>query len=103
MGTDQQAHGREEQVAGRRPACGQDEQASEMRDRRSNACWWMVNGPPWKLTLSAGTCRQLQGKPATGKEIRVPYSVIYELEGEQHHRAAHLHVRLEGIIRQLED
>ena len=42
------------------------------------------------------------GKPvATGKEIRVPYSVVYDLEGDQI-AALRIYMSLDEIIRQLE-
>ena len=41
------------------------------------------------------------GKPATGKDIRVPYSVVYDLQGEQI-TALRIYLAMDEIVRQLE-
>jgi predicted ester cyclase len=41
------------------------------------------------------------GKPATGKEVRVPYSVIYDLEGEQI-TALRIYMPIDTLLGQLQ-
>jgi predicted ester cyclase len=45
---------------------------------------------------------EFAGPPASGKKIRVPYSVVYDLEGKQI-AALRIYGLAEGIIRQLEN
>jgi predicted ester cyclase len=45
---------------------------------------------------------EFAGKPATGKEIRVPYSVVYDLEGEQI-TALRIYMSIDAILRQLDE
>jgi predicted ester cyclase len=45
---------------------------------------------------------EFAGKPATGKEVRVPYSVIYDLEGEQI-TALRIYMPVDTLIGQLQD
>ena len=44
---------------------------------------------------------EFAGKPATGKDIRVPYSVVYDLQGEQI-TALRIYLAMNEILRQLE-
>lgn len=41
------------------------------------------------------------GKPATGKDIRVPYRVVYDLQGDQI-TALRVYLAMDEILRQLE-
>jgi len=62
----------------------------------------MVNEPRWKADFVGRHVAEFAGKRATGKEIRVPYSVVYELEGEQI-TALRIYMSMDAIMRQLED
>jgi predicted ester cyclase len=44
---------------------------------------------------------EFAGKPATGKDIRVPYSVVYDLQGDQI-TALRIYLAMDEIVRQLE-
>ena len=98
MGTDQEAHGRE-QVAGLIRYL--HEQAF---DAHPQLKCLLVDGE--KSAIEADFVGKhvadFAGKPATGKEIRVPYSVVYDLEGEQI-SALRIYLSLDAIIRQLEN
>jgi predicted ester cyclase len=98
MGTDQEAHGRDNVVGMIRYL---HEQAF---DAHPQLKCLLVDGE--KSALEADFVgkhiAEFAGKPATGKEIRVPYSVIYELEGQQI-SALRIYMSLDAIIRQLED
>jgi predicted ester cyclase len=98
MGTDQEAHGRDQVVGMIRYL---HEQAF---DAHPEIKCLLVDGE--KAALEAdfvGThVAEFGGKPATGKEIRVPYSVVYDLEGEQI-SALRIYLSLDAIIRQLEN
>jgi predicted ester cyclase len=98
MGTDQEAHGRDHVVALIRYL---HEQAF---DAHPQLKCLLVDGERSALEADfVGThVAEFAGKPATGKEIRVPYSVVYELEGE-HIKALRIYLSLDAIIRQLED
>ena len=97
MGTDQEAHGRDQVVGLIRYL---HEQAF---DAHPQIKCLLVDGE--KSAIEADFVgkhiAEFAGKPATGKEIRVPYSVVYDLEGEQI-AALRIYGLLDGIIRQLE-
>ena len=98
MGTDQEAHGRD-RVAGLIRYL--HEQAF---DAQPQLKCLLVDGE--KSAIEADFVgkhiAEFAGKPATGKEIRVPYSVVYDLEGEQI-AALRIYMSMDAIIRQLED
>jgi predicted ester cyclase len=98
MGTDQEAHGRD-QVAG--VIRYLHEQAF---DAHPQLKCLLVDGE--KSAIEADFVGkhvgEFAGKPATGKEIRVPYSVVYDLEGERI-AALRIYMSLDDIVRQLED
>ena len=98
IGTDQEAHGRDQVVGLIRYL---HEQAF---DAHPQLKCLLVDGE--KSALEADFVgkhiAEFAGKPATGKEIRVPYSVVYDLEGEQI-AALRIYMSLDAIIRQLED
>jgi predicted ester cyclase len=98
MGTDQEAHGRD-QVAGLIRYL--HEQAF---DAHPQLKCLLVDGE--KSAIEADFVGkhvgEFAGKPATGKEIRVPYSVVYDLEGERI-AALRIYMSLDDIVRQLED
>ena len=98
MGTDQEAHGRD-------PVVGLIRYLHEQAfDAHPQLKCLLVDGE--KSAIEADFVgkhvAEFAGKPATGKEIRVPYSVVYDLEGEQV-AALRIYGLLDGIIRQLED
>jgi|SRR5579859_1640314 len=41
------------------------------------------------------------GNPATGKSVRVPYSVVYDLEGD-HIKTLRIYISIDALLRQLE-
>ena len=97
MGTDQEAHGRD-------PVVGLIRYLHEQAfDAHPQLKCLLVDGE--KSAIEADFVgkhiAEFAGKPATGKEIRVPYSVVYDLEGEQI-AALRIYGLLDGIIRQLE-
>jgi predicted ester cyclase len=96
MGTDQEAHGRDQVVGLIRYL---HEQAF---DAHPQLKCLLVDGE--KSAIEADFVgkhiAEFAGKPATSKEIRVPYSVVYDLEGEQI-AALRIYGLLDGIIRQL--
>ena len=98
MGTDQEAHGRDQVVGLIRYL---HEQAF---DAQPQLKCLLVDGE--KSALEADFVgkhiAEFAGKPATGKAVRVPYSVVYDLEGEQI-SALRIYLSLDAIIRQLED
>jgi predicted ester cyclase len=98
MGTDQEAHGRE-QVTGMIRYL--HEQAF---DAHPQIKCLLVDGE--KSAIEADFVgkhvAEFAGKAATGKEVRVPYSVVYDLEGEQI-AALRIYMSLDALIRQLED
>jgi len=98
MGSDQEAHGRDQVVAMIRYL---HEQAF---DAHPQLKCLLVDGE--KTAIEADFVgkhvAEFAGKPATGKDIRVPYSVVYELEGEQV-ATLRIYGLLDGIMRQLED
>jgi predicted ester cyclase len=98
MGTDQAAHGRE-QVAGMIRYL--HEQAF---DAHPELKCLLVDGE--KAAIEADFVgkhvAEFAGKPATGKEVRVPYSVVYDLVGEQI-AALRIYMSLDAIIRQLDN
>jgi predicted ester cyclase len=98
MGTDQQARGRD-QVAGLIRFL--HEQAF---DAQPHIKCLLVDGERAALEADfvGRHVAEFAGKPATGKEIRVPYSVVYELEGEQI-TALRIYMSMDEIVRQLED
>ena len=98
MGTDQEAHGRDQVVALIRYL---HEQAF---DAHPQLKCLLVDGERSAIEADfvGKHVAEFAGKPATGKEIRVPYSVVYDLEGEQV-AALRIYGLLDGIIRQLED
>jgi predicted ester cyclase len=79
MGTDQEAHGRDEVL---RLIRYLHEQAF---DAHPQLKCLLVDGEKCALEADfVGThIAEFAGKPATGKEVRVPYSVVYDLEGQQ--------------------
>lgn len=96
MGTDQEAHGRDQVVGMIRYL---HEQAF---DAHPQLKCLLVDGE--KSAIEADFVgkhiAEFAGKPATGKEVRVPYSVVYDLEGEQI-VALRIYGLLDGIIREL--
>lgn len=44
---------------------------------------------------------EFSGKPATGRDVRVPYSVHYDLEGD-HIKALRIYMPMDTLIRQIE-
>jgi len=98
MGTDQQAHGRD-QVAGLIRYL--HEQAF---DAQPQIKCLLVDGERAALEADfvGRHVAEFAGKRATGKEIRVPYSVVYELESEQI-TALRIYMSMDAIMRQLED
>jgi predicted ester cyclase len=44
---------------------------------------------------------EFAGRPATGKDVRVPYTVIYDLEGESI-KALRLYLSLDELLRQID-
>jgi predicted ester cyclase len=97
MGTDQEAHGRDHVVGLIRYL---HEQAF---DAHPQLKCLLVDGE--KSAIEADFVgrhiAEFAGTRATGKEIRVPYSVVYDLEAEQI-AAVRIYGLLDGIIRQLE-
>jgi predicted ester cyclase len=97
MGTDLEAHGRDQVVGMIRYL---HEQAF---DAQPQLKCMLVDGE--KSAIEADFVgkhvAEFAGKPATGKEIRVPYSVVYDLEGEQI-AALRIYMSMDAIIRQLE-
>jgi predicted ester cyclase len=98
MGTDQEAHGRDQVAAMIRYL---HEQAF---DARPQLKCLLVDGEKSAIEADfVGThVAEFAGKPATGKEVRVPYSVVYDLEGEQI-AALRIYMSLDEILRQLQD
>jgi predicted ester cyclase len=98
MGTDQEAHGRD-QVAGLIRYL--HEQAFDAHPQLKSL---LVDGERAALEADfvGRHVSEFAGKPATGKEIRVPYSVIYDLEGEQI-TTLRIYMSMDAIVRQLED
>lgn len=97
MGTDQEAHGRDQVV-------GLIRYLHEGAfDARPQLKCLLVDGEKSALEADfVGThIAEFAGIPATGKEIRVPYSVVYDLEGEQI-AALRIYMSLDAITRQLE-
>lgn len=98
MGTDQEAHGRDQVVVMIRYL---HEQAF---DAHLQLKCLLVDGE--KTAIEADFVgkhvAEFAGKPATGKDIRVPYSVVYDLEGDQV-ATLRIYGLLDGIMRQLED
>jgi predicted ester cyclase len=98
MGSDQEAHGRDQVVGMIRYL---HEQAF---DAHPQLKCLLVDGE--KAAIEADFVgkhvAEFAGKPATDKHIRVPYSVVYELEGEQV-ATLRIYGLLDGIMRQLED
>jgi predicted ester cyclase len=98
MGTDQEAHGRDQVVGMIRYL---HEQAF---DARAQIKCLLVDGEKSALEADfVGThIAEFAGRPATGKDIRVPYSVVYDLEGDQI-SALRIYMSMDAIIHQLED
>jgi predicted ester cyclase len=98
IGTDQEAHGRDE-VAGMIRYL--HEQAF---DANPQIKCLLVDGERAALEADfvGRHIAEFAGKPATGKEIRVPYSVVYDLEGDQI-TALRIYQLMDGILHQLED
>jgi predicted ester cyclase len=98
MGTEQEAHGRD-QVAGLIRYLHE-----RAFDAQAQIKCLLVDGERAALEADfvGRHIAEFGGIPATGKEIRVPYSVVYDLEGEQI-AALRIYMSLDAIIRQLED
>lgn len=73
-----------------------------MGQRWRTAC---VQSGPAPATLEADFVgrhvSEFAGKPATGTDIRVPYSVVYDLQGDQI-IALRIYLAMDEILRQLE-
>ena len=97
MGTDQEAHGRD-QVAGMIRYL--HEQAFDAHPQVNSL---LVDGERAALEADfvGRHVSEFAGKPATGKDIRVPYSVVYDLQGDQI-IALRIYLALDEILRQLE-
>jgi len=98
MGTDQQAHGRDEVVGLIRYL---HEQAFDAHPQIKSL---LVDGERAAIEADfvGRHIAEFAGKPATGKEIRVPYSVVYDLEGEQI-TALRIYMTMDAILRQLDE
>jgi predicted ester cyclase len=98
MGTDQAAHGRD-QIEGMIRYLHQ-----QAFDAHPELKCLLVDGERAALEADlVGThVAEFAGKPATGKEIRVPYSVVYDLEGERI-AALRIYMPMDTLLRQLED
>jgi predicted ester cyclase len=96
VGTDQEAHGRD-QVVGMIRYLHEQAFAAQPQIK----CL-LVDGEKSALEAEfvGKHIAEFAGQPASGKEIRVPYSVVYDLEGEQI-AALRIYGLVEGIIRQL--
>jgi predicted ester cyclase len=96
MGTDQEAHGRDQVVGLIRYL---HEQAF---DAQPQLKCLLVDGE--KSAVEADFVgkhiAEFAGKPATGKEIRVPYSVVYDLEGDCI-TALRIYMPMDELVRQL--
>jgi hypothetical protein len=97
MGSDQEAHGRDHVVGMIRYL---HEQAFDAQPRLKSL---LVDGEKSALEAEfiGKHIAEFAGKQASGKEICVPYSVVYELEGEQI-AVLRIYGLLDGIIQQLE-
>jgi predicted ester cyclase len=98
MGTDQQAYGRDDVVGMIRYL---HEQAFDAQPQIKSL---LVDGERAALEADfvGRHIAEFAGKPATGKEIRVPYSVVYDLEGEQI-TALRIYMSIDAILRQLDE
>ena len=98
MGTDQDAHGRVQVVGLIRYL---HEQAFDAHPQIRSL---LVDGERSALEADfvGRHIAEFAGRPATGKEIRVPYSVVYDLEGEQI-AELRIYMSMDAIIRQLQD
>jgi len=97
MGSDQEAHGRDQVVEMIRYL---HEQAFDAHPQLKSL---LVDGEKSALEAEfvGKHIAEFAGKPASGKEIRVPYSVVYELEREQI-ASLRIYGLLDGIMRQLD-
>jgi predicted ester cyclase len=97
MGSDQEAHGREQVEATIRYL---HEQAFDAHPELKSL---VVEGE--RAALEADFAGQhigeFAGKPPTGKEVRVPYSVHYDLEGDRI-KALRIYMPLDLLVRQID-
>ena len=97
MGTDQEAYGRDQVVGLIRYL---HERAFDAHPQVKSL---LVDGERAALEADfvGRHVSEFAGKPATGKDIRVPYSVVYDLQGDQI-TALRIYLAMDEILRQLE-
>jgi predicted ester cyclase len=97
MGTDQDAHGREAVEGMIRYL---HEQAFDAHPELKSL---LVDGERAALEADfvGRHVAEFAGKAPTGKEVRVPYSVVYDLEGDRI-KALRIYMPLDALIRQLD-